>query len=163
MISYDVRCHGRSTDTEVFSLDDCAKDLAELVKSYQLNRPQVIAFSMGSYIAELTAEKHPAMFSKMVLIGTKGSEKASAEVLSAEPDKVRKALLDYDLFSQMDKITVPVLLMTGENDTVNPPQKGQAVADALPDAVFYIIPHAEHIAWFGNAQAVFSYTDEFLL
>ena len=162
VISYDVRCHGNSEDTDAFTLDDCANDLAALVEIYGLEHPVVIGFSMGSYISLLTAEKHPDLFSRLVLIGTKGREKVSGERLASEPDKVRRALLDYDLFPEMDKITVPALVMTGENDATNPPEKGRAVAEALPDASFEVIPNAEHIAWFGNGQRVFSLVDAFL-
>ncbi len=162
VISYDVRCHGDSDDPDEFRLEDCADDLAALVEAYGLDHPAVIGFSMGSYITLLTAEKHPEIFSRLILIGSKGSEKASAERLAAEPDKVRRALLDYDLFPDMGKITIPTLVLTGENDTTNPPAKGRAVADALPDASFEIIPNAEHIAWFGGAQTVFALTDAFL-
>ena len=162
VISYDVRCHGDSDDSDEFRLEDCADDLAALVEAYGLDHPAVIGFSMGSYITLLTAEKHPDLFSRLILIGTKGSEKVSAERLAAEPDKVRRALLDYDLFPEIEKITIPVLVLTGENDETNPPEKGRAVADALPDASFEIIPNAGHIAWFGGAQMVFTLTDTFL-
>ena len=162
VVSYDVRCHGGSEDTEVFALEDCSDDLAALVEAYGLDHPVVIGFSMGSYITLLTAERHPGLFSGIVLIGTKGSESVSAQQLAAEPDKVRRALLNYDLFPEMDKIDVPALVMTGDGDSVNPPEKGRAVAEALPDARFEVIPHAEHIAWFGNAERVFALTDDFL-
>ena len=162
VISYDVRCHGASENTPEFTLEDCADDLAALVEAYELDQPIVIGFSMGSYITLLTAERHPGIFSRIVLIGTKGSESVSTEQLAAEPDKVRRACLNYDLFPEMEKINVPALVMSGDHDSVNPPEKGQAVAEALPNAHFEVIPHADHVAWFGNAERVFSLTDAFL-
>ena len=73
-----------------------------------------------------------------------------------------KYIIPYLGDQEMGKITVPVLLMTGENDTTNPPEKGAAVAGALPDAEFHIVPHAKHIAWRRNPQRVFQLIDGFL-
>ena len=60
------------------------------------------------------------------------------------------------------KVTIPVLVLTGENDTINPPEEGKKVADALPNAVYEIVPGAEHKAYEGNPDFVFAQIDEFL-
>lgn len=59
-------------------------------------------------------------------------------------------------------MTIPVLVMTGEYDGINPPAEGRKVADALPDAQFEVIPDAGHIAFFENPERVFTLMDKFL-
>ena len=124
VFSYDSRVHGQSDKPQSFTLEDNADDLAGLVRSYGLKKPVVIGFSMGSYITLKAAEKYPELFSKIVLIGTRGQGDTYPE-----------------------KVTVPALVITGENDKINPVSEGRKVAEALPDARFHVIPNAEHVAF----------------
>ncbi len=78
VISYDVRGHGESDKPPVFTLEDDVADLAALIDVMHLVKPVVIGFSMGSYITLRTAEEHPDLFSKIVLIGTKGGGATSS-------------------------------------------------------------------------------------
>lgn len=78
VVSYDVRGHGESDKPAAFTLDDDVNDLAALASVMHLDAPIVIGFSMGSYIALKTAETYPDLFSKIVLIGTKGGGATSS-------------------------------------------------------------------------------------
>lgn len=78
VVSYDVRGHGESDKPPAFTLEDDVADLAALVKEMGLVKPVVIGFSMGSYITLKTAEEHPDLFSRIVLIGTKGGGATSS-------------------------------------------------------------------------------------
>ena len=62
----------------------------------------------------------------------------------------------------LESCGVPALVMTGENDFINPPEEGEKVAEALPDAAFKLVPGAEHEACEGNPEFVFEQTDAFL-
>lgn len=209
VISYDVRGHGESDKPSAFTLEDDVKDLAGLIKNMHLEKPIVIGFSMGSYIALKTAEEYPELFSKMVLIGTKGGgassstqkiqEEAAASGMSKEEmirqmmrkvfapqttaeeiaafdneikspvtltknqqDVITKSLQNFDLLKSADQVQIPVLVLTGEYDGINPVKEGKKVADALPDAQFEIIADAGHIAFFENPKQVFSSINHFL-
>lgn len=207
VISYDVRGHGESDKPKSYTLDDHCEDLKGITEFYKLKKPVVIGFSMGSYIALKTAEKYPNLFSKLVLIGTKGRGKTSSiqgvtnenknvdpkEMMSIirkkifapgvtdeqiaefdksiasnvkltkdEQERIDRALTDFDLLKDAKKVNIPVLLMTGEYDGLNPVEKGKEVAESLPDAKFEIIPNAGHIAFFENSNKVFSLINSFL-
>ena len=60
------------------------------------------------------------------------------------------------------EVAVPALVLTGEYDPINPPEEGKIVADALPDAVYEVVPSAEHLAFDGNPDFVFGQIDGFL-
>ena len=77
-----------------------------------------------------------------------------------EPDPV-----DFEKFDNVTEaanVTIPVLVMTGEYDAINPPTEGQQVAEMLPDAQFVLVPGAEHQAYDGNLEFVLKQIDEFL-
>ena len=159
VVSYDVRGHGKTESSGEFTLDDLSDDLVALIDAYQLKDPVVIGFSMGSYIALRTAERHPDLFPGMVLIGTRGGRTSSPWPAT---DAVGRALESYDNMTDAPKVTVPVLVLTGEYDAINPPEEGKKVADALPNAVYQVVPGAEHMAFAGNPDFVFAQVDEYL-
>ncbi|AMV68770.1 Beta-ketoadipate enol-lactone hydrolase [Pediococcus damnosus] len=209
VVSYDARGHGESDKPKSFTLDDHVDDLAEIIANYNLGKPIVVGFSMGSYIALKTAEKYPNLFSKIVLIGTKGggttssTEKVAKEgqlnglskaqmaqtmmqkifapqttaekIASFDKKIASKAVLtgtqqaaitnslqDFDLITDANKVTIPVLVLTGEYDGLNQPVEGKKVADALPNARFETIPNAGHIAFFENPTKVYALIDTFV-
>ena len=163
------RGHGKSTKPESFTLEDNADDLAGLVESYGLKKPVVIGFSMGSYITLKAAEKYPDLFSKIVLIGMRGHgdnypPERISEAKTPSDRAIIGSLIDFDLMTDIKKVNVPALVITGENDKTNPVAEGRKVADALPNASFHVIPNAEHVAFMkpeGLSQ-VCSLIDEFL-
>jgi len=159
VISYDVRGHGKTQSRGEFSLDDLSDDLVKLIGAYQLKKPVVIGFSMGSYIALRTAERYPEMFSGIVLIGTRGARTSSNWQVT---DEVGRALESYDNMKDISRVTLPVLVLTGENDVINPPGEGKKIADALSDAAFKIVPNAQHAAYRTNPKFVFNEIDGYL-
>ncbi len=159
VVSYDVRGHGKTESSGEFSLDDLADDLNALMAAYGMEKPVVIGFSMGSYIALRAAEKYPGSFSKVVLIGTRGARTFSSWTTN---DEVGRALESFDNMTDAYKVTEPVLVLTGERDVINPPAEGEKVANALPNAVYKIVPRAEHEAYSSNPTFVFNELDNFL-
>ena len=154
VVSYDVRGHGKTVAPGEFTLDDLSEDLAGLLSARQSERPVVIGFSMGSYIALRTAERYPGLFSKIVLIGTRGGRTSSGLPMT---DEVARALEHFDNLTDAPGVSVPALVLTGENDA-----EGEKVADALPDARFEMIPGAEHTAYVSEPDRVLALIDEFL-
>ena len=168
VFSYDTRGHGKSDKPESFTLDDDADDLAGLVEAYGLEKPVIIGFSMGSYITLKAAEKYPELFSKIVLIGTRGRGDRYADEditqMSANDAAILRALIGFDNMTDIKKADIPALVITGENDKINPVPEGRKVSEALPDAEFHVIPNAEHVAFMKPAglEQVCSLIDDFL-
>lgn len=100
VVSYDVRGHGESDKPASFTLEDDAADLASLVKTMHLEKPVVIGFSMGSYITLKTAEEYPSLFSKIVLIGTKGGGETSS-TQKAEQEAAESGMSREQIAQQM--------------------------------------------------------------
>lgn len=66
--------------------------------------------------------------------------------------------------SNIGNVKIPVLVITGENDAINPPAEGKKVADALSASKFEVIPNAPHVAFMNETERkiVFDVIDEFL-
>lgn len=107
VISYDVRGHGESDKPENFTLEDDVEDLVSLIDVMHVVKPVVIGFSMGSYITLRTAEEHPDLFSKIVLIGTKGGG-ATSSTQKLEQDAAGKGMSRRQIAQQiMKKVFAP--------------------------------------------------------
>ena len=187
VVSYDALGHGESSRPKAFTLTDQSDVMVAVAERLHLKKPAAIGFSMGSYITLLTAERHPELFSRIVLIGTRGqsetrgtgrifaprttpeqirtfSRSANPPVpLSVEErERIGRSLVGFDLLRDASKATVPALVLTGQYDGLNTPTEGRRVAEALPKAVFHEIPDAGHIAFFENPDRVFELMDAFL-
>lgn len=66
--------------------------------------------------------------------------------------------------TDIKRVTIPALVITGENDEVNPVPEGKKVADALKDSRFHVIPNAGHVAFMKEEglKEVCSLIDDFL-
>ena len=168
VFSYDTRGHGHSDKPESFTLDDDADDLASLIEYYGLKSPVIIGFSMGSYITLRAAEKFPGLFSKIILIGTRGKGDRYADEDTASMSRneitILNALIGFDNMKDIGKVKIPALVITGEHDKINPIPEGKKVADALSDSKFEVIPNAPHVAFMNETErkVVFEVIDDFL-
>jgi 3-oxoadipate enol-lactonase len=72
-IGVDHRGHGRGIRTRRFSLEECADDIAALIRQLGLGRPVVAGYSMGGPIATLLWQRHPDCVGSLVLCATGGS------------------------------------------------------------------------------------------
>jgi pimeloyl-ACP methyl ester carboxylesterase len=74
VIRYDHRDTGKSSKVDYqrtpYDLDILAEDAIAVLRGYKAERPIVIGLSMGGYIAQLVAIKHPGIAEKLVLIST---------------------------------------------------------------------------------------------
>lgn len=68
--------------------------------------------------------------------------------------------LDYT--SMLSQISVPTLVVVGQDDTVYPVAISKALAAAIPGSTLAVIPGVAHASMFGNAHAVNSAISSFL-
>ncbi len=57
-----------------------------------------------------------------------------------------EAIRDMDLRDRLASITAPTLVISGADDPAIPPEHGEIIRDAIPDASFEVIPNAAHLA-----------------
>jgi pimeloyl-ACP methyl ester carboxylesterase len=57
-----------------------------------------------------------------------------------------EAIAGMDLRGDLATIRAPTLVVAGADDPATPPSQGEAIAAAIPDAEFAVIPDAAHLA-----------------
>jgi 3-oxoadipate enol-lactonase len=71
VLAIDHRGHGRGLRPLVpFRLDDCAADVAGVLRTLALAPALIVGYSMGGAIAQLVARDHPDVVAGLVLSGT---------------------------------------------------------------------------------------------
>jgi len=87
LILLDNRGIGRSTDNgRPFGIEQLADDAARVIEMLDVERPNVLGWSMGGFIAQRLALQHPDRINKLILLSTDlggaNADLASADVWS---------------------------------------------------------------------------------
>ncbi|MBP3792244.1 MAG: alpha/beta hydrolase [Methanobrevibacter sp.] len=88
--------------------------------------------------------------------------RGKTELTNEERKNIYVSLAHYDMMSDIDKVDIPVLLLVGEFDGLNPPSESEKVANALNDSQLEIIDGAGHIIFFEKKEVVISLIDSFI-
>lgn len=113
----------------------------------------LVAQSMGGYVALRTALAAPGMVRRLVLAVTSGGVPMQdlggadwrgdyfASYLTAAPWIAEPT---RDLSGEISTLDVPTLLLWGDADPISPVAVGQRLMELLPDASMHIIPGGGH-------------------
>ncbi len=178
VVAWDEPGAGLSSDApEGFGLTDYADCLAALIVSLGFDRVHVAGISWGGTVVLELWRRHPALIASLILVDTyagwKGSL-ASDEVRSRVesvraqidvgdlPEGVRPqtmgnqlaVMADADLRDVLPTISVPVLLLWGENDARSPLTIAREFANAIPHAELVVVEGAGHLSNLHRPQAV---------
>lgn len=63
------------------------------------------------------------------------------------------AMMDWDITSQLPKVTVPTLVITGDKDLLTRPDAGETIARAIPGARIVKMPGCGHMGFYEYAEA----------
>lgn len=78
VITIDTRGHGESTRPQEYTIDDHALDVHEIIKELDLEKADILGYSMGSYIALRAAEVKCDDIDHLILLCTKPNGKTSS-------------------------------------------------------------------------------------
>lgn len=70
VLAPDLRGHGRGVRTRLFTLRDCADDVAALVEHLDAGPAVMVGYSMGGAVAQLLWRRHPEAVTGLVLCAT---------------------------------------------------------------------------------------------
>lgn len=102
VIAPDMRGHGRGLPTRRFTGDECADDLAALVRALGVGPVIVVGYSLGGLVAQLFVRRYPELVTGLVLSGTactfevpteKGAIRLVGQAARRLPERVRRAAM----------------------------------------------------------------------
>jgi 3-oxoadipate enol-lactonase len=83
VVAPDMRGHGESSTPIAFSLQDCARDMSELLDGLALPQASVVGVSMGGLIAQQFACDYPEKVDKLVIVDSFSGVTSIAERFNA--------------------------------------------------------------------------------
>lgn len=93
--SFNFPGHGGNGSVASFSMNDFANATIDCIKTYQLENPSVLGYSMGGYVALYLESMYPGTFQKMITLGTKyewSEEIAVKETKMLHPEVIEQKL-----------------------------------------------------------------------
>lgn len=102
VVAPDLRGHGRGLPTERFSGEECADDLAAIVRTLETGPVIVVGYSLGGLVAQVFVRRYPELVAGLVLCATasrfevptgKGAVRLLERVARRMPESVRRALM----------------------------------------------------------------------
>jgi len=88
--------------------------------------------------------------------------RSEVELTNDERKNVYASLSHYDMVSDAEKVQIPVLILVGEYDGINPPEESIKVHEMLPTSQLEIIEGAGHIAYLEKKSDVIKSIDSFI-
>src|SRR5438552_16178070 len=70
VVAPDLRGHGRGLATRQFTGEECAEDVAAIVRTLELGRVIVVGYSLGGLVAQIFVRRYPEMVAGIVLCAT---------------------------------------------------------------------------------------------
>jgi pimeloyl-ACP methyl ester carboxylesterase len=191
VIAISTRGHGKSElGTEPITYEQKANDVMAVINAVTKDSVTILGFSDGGYAGYKIASMHPERVKKLVAIGATelypglrnfGFDVRQAVALDSiywkqqltlmpEPQRLQEMFtllgnmynhltLDKNFFQT---IHCPVLVMAGDRDQGNPPQRVVSTAALIPNSATGIIPDCTHPVFLENFPAVWACVVPFL-
>jgi pimeloyl-ACP methyl ester carboxylesterase len=172
------------------TLPELADGLVAWLDASGLDRPVMVANSLGCQVVVDLALRHPTRLSCAVLAGPTGDPDAAGllgmigrlladvprEPLSALPLqafdylaagplrdlRTARAMMRDPFVAKLPLVPHPVLVVRGERDPIAPQRWVAEVANRLPKGELAIVPGAAHIVNYSHARALVSLVRAFL-
>ncbi|MDR0621733.1 MAG: alpha/beta hydrolase, partial [Deltaproteobacteria bacterium] len=152
----DSRNHGKSGKTEEISYESMAGDMYEFIVKLGLGKVYVAGFSDGAITAWIMAMKHPEVLGKMILMGPNTNP---GDLTDEAVELIKRVIPNHDtpefrmIFEQpqleiadLAKITIPSLLIFGENDLFKP-EMIEKLKVSLQNCQLKVLPGHDHLSY----------------
>ncbi|MFV7234622.1 alpha/beta fold hydrolase [Flavobacterium sp. ZB4R12] len=183
VIAVSTRGHGKSElGTEIITYEQKANDVLSVINAVTKDSVTILGFSDGAYTGYKIASMYPNRVKKLIAIGAtelhpglrdftfNAKQGVSLDTaywkqqfqLMPQPDRLQEMFtklgnmynnltLDKTFF---ETIKCPVLIMAGDRDPGNPPERVVSTAQMIPHCEISIIPNCTHPVFLENFQAV---------
>jgi pimeloyl-ACP methyl ester carboxylesterase len=109
VIAPDLQGHGRTADIDrPLDVKLMADDIAALIRHLELDRPDIVGYSLGGGVALFTARKYPELVRKLVVLSAHATRDAVYPDMLAQQGQVSAASVDalkgtpiYELYQRV--------------------------------------------------------------
>lgn len=142
--SFNFEGHGGRESHRKFSMDHFSKNLLEYMEENGLESADIVGYSMGGYVALITAIHHPKKIKSVMTLGTKftwNPSEANKEVAQLNPLKIEEKVPNFakkleDLHAPADwrevlSKTSAMMLTLGKGAALTPKQFEKVECPAL--------------------------------
>lgn len=191
VIAVSTRGHGKSTlGTQPITYEQKANDVMAVINAVTKDSVIVLGFSDGGYAGYKLASMYPGNVKKLIAIGATelypGLRNFTFDVKQAlaldsaywkqqymlmpEPQRLQEMFTKLgDMYNHLtlskdffQTIQCPVLVMAGDRDQANPPQRVVSTAQMIPHSQVGIILNCTHGVFLENFPAVWTCVVPFL-
>ena len=191
VIAVSTRGHGKSElGTQPITYEQKASDVMAVINAVTKDSVTVLGFSDGGYAGYELASKYPNRIKKLIVIGatelrpglrdfTFDAKQALALDsvywkqqfrLMPQPQRLQEMFSKLgNMYNQLSldsvffqRIKCPTLVMAGDKDPGNPPQRVVSTANMIPQSMIGIIPNTTHGVFLENFNAVWACVKPFL-
>jgi pimeloyl-ACP methyl ester carboxylesterase len=167
----DSRNHGKSGKSPELHYDDMAEDVAAFIGALKLEKPILYGFSDGGIIGILVASKYPDLLLKMAISGPNTSPETVKPpwgkifkflyALTKDP-KFKVMLTEPHITDeQLERITIPVLVLAGEKDLITE-EDIRHIAAKIENSTLNIIPKENHMSYVVRSPKLYGFIREFI-
>jgi pimeloyl-ACP methyl ester carboxylesterase len=191
VIAVSTRGHGKSElGTEPITYEQKANDIMAVINAVTKDSITILGFSDGAYAGYNIASMYPQKVKKLIAIGATeiypGLRDFTFDAkqgvtfdtaywnqqfkLMPEPKRLQEMFTKLgNMYNQLtldkaffETIKCPTLVMAGDRDAGNPPQRVVHTAQMIPHSVVGIIPNCTHGVFLENFNAVWACVKPFL-
>jgi len=168
----DSQGHGRSEKRgDTMSYADMVEDVAAFIRMLKLEDPILFGFSDGGIVCLLVAIKYPGLLSKLIVSGANLTPKGikaswglyfrTIYFFTRDP-KIRMMLTEPDIREKdLEKISVPVLVLAGERDIIKEEETLRIHAN-IPNSTLRILENETHDSYVVHSDKLYGIIEHFL-
>lgn len=148
----DSRGQGANTPLEEYHYKDMAEDIYQFIRLKELERPAIFGFSDGGIVALQLEVMYPGTLSAIATGGSNIFVKDAlqpnfSEWFLNQPDPsplTRMMMVEPNMSPEdMQTITIPALIMAGENDLIRE-EHTRLIGESIPNGEVLIVENADH-------------------
>jgi pimeloyl-ACP methyl ester carboxylesterase len=164
VIAVDLQGHGRTPDVDrPIRAETMADDIADLLSDLNIDRADIMGYSLGGGVALHVASRHPGIVNKLVIVSRPYKRRGWSDETLARMDqmahsnpenapplfaKIAESIqVDYDWTAAVKDIRAPTLVLFGSADGERAGH-GQEFVGLLRDGRLEIVPGATHLTMF---------------
>src|SRR5215472_14958890 len=141
------------------SIEEIGRHVVRFLDAVDIPRAVIGGNSLGGHVALEMALAHPERVSGLVLTGSSGLfERSFTRGVTSTPSALRvlrfaRAAKRHNIEDRLPEITVPTLLVWGEQDRITPPEIAHRFNTLLPDSRLAFLPRCGHAPMLEQAEA----------